>query len=410
MEKKINTQLIHTEYPKQDPYGSLQFPVYETNAFEFETAEAMADAFTGKTKEHTYSRITNPTVSYFEKRVAEITGAFGVTAMNSGMAAICNVFLTIARSGANIVTSPHLFGNTYSLFASTFKAFGVETRFCDITDLDEVENAIDKNTCAVFLEIITNPQLEVADLKALSTIARKKNVPLIADTTIIPFTVFKARDFGVDIEIVSSTKYISGGATTLGGLIIDYGTFDWNNGFIGDYAPTFGQGAFTAKLRKETHRNVGAYMTPHTAQAQMLGLETLNLRFEKASISCLLLAKELQQIPQVQFVNHTGLADNPFYNLSKTQFGNLPGAMLTFDLFSKKDCFSFLNKLKLIKRATNMFDNKSLIIHPASTIFGMFSQEERDRMNISDNTIRLSVGLENVRDLLGDIKQALDLV
>ncbi len=403
MKKPINTQLIHTEYPKQDPYGSLQFPVYETNAFKFETAEAMADAFNGRTKEHTYSRITNPTVSYFEKRVAEITGAYGVTAMNSGMSAISNVFLTIARSGANIVTSPHLFGNTYSLLTSTLNAFGIEIRFCNMSDPDEVERVIDQNTCAVFLEIVTNPQLEVADLKALSSITKRKNVPLIADTTIIPFCAFRAGDWGVDIEVVSSTKYISGGATSLGGLIIDYGTFGWDNGFISDYAQKFGKGAFNTKLRKETHRNLGAYMTPHAAQAQILSLETLSLRFERAAASCLSLAKELQQIPQIRCVNYPGLTDNPFYALSKSQFGDYPGAMLTFDLSSKEECFLFLNKLKLIKRATNLFDNKSLIIHPASTIFGPFSQEERDRMNISDNTIRLSVGLENVEDLLNDI-------
>ncbi len=405
MEERFNTQAIHTSYPKQDPYGSLQFPVYETNAFEFETAEAMADAFTGKTTDHTYSRITNPTVSYYEKRIAEITGAFRVTAFSSGMAAITNVFLTIAKAGGNIVTSPHLFGNSYSLLASTLKPFGVEARFCDLTNLKEVEKAIDENTCAVFLEIITNPHLEVGDLKAISAITKKKNVPLVADTTIIPFCAFKAKNFGIDIEVVSSTKYISGGATSLGGLIIDYATFDWSKtSLIKEYSQHKAE-AFTVKLRKETHRNIGAYMTPHTAQAQLLGLETLSLRFEKASVSCLFLAKELQKIPEICSVNYIGLDSNPFYRISKDQFGELPGAMLTFDLVSKEACFAFLNKLKLIKRATNLFDNKTLIIHPASTIFGPFSQAERDKMNISGNTIRLSVGLENVTDLLEDIRQ-----
>ncbi len=408
MTPNFDSQAIHTEYPAQDPYGSLQFPVYETNAFEFETAEAMADAFTGKTAEHTYSRISNPTVGYFEKRIAEITGARNVTALNSGMAAISNVFFTIARTGANIVTSPHLFGNTYSLFALTLKRFGVETRFCDLTNPMDVTNAIDGNTCAIYLEIVTNPQLEIADLQALSTIARQKHIPLVADTTLIPFCAFKAKDFGVDIEIVSSTKYISGGATSLGGLIIDYATFDWsNNPDMARFAPQSGSEAFTVKLRKEIHRNLGAYMTPRVAQVQLLGLETLSLRFEKVATSSLFLADELQQLPQIKSVNYPGLASNPFFTLSKAQFGKLPGAMLTFDLSSKDACFSFLNRLKLIKRATNLFDNKSLIIHPASTIFGIFSQEIRTRMNISDNTIRLSVGLEDVADLLHDIKQAL---
>lgn len=409
MKKNLETQIIHSAYPKKDPYNSLQMPVYETNAYEFDSAEVMADAFQGKIAEHAYSRITNPTVDYFEKRIREITGAFGVTALNSGMAAISNIFLSIAYSGANIVTSPHLFGNTYSLFASTLGAFGVETRLCDLTNSAEVEKNIDENTCAVFLEIITNPQLEVADLSALSVVCKAKKVPLIADTTIVPFCAFNAGKLGVDIEIVSSTKYISGGATSLGGLILDYGKFDWSNSKrLAPTAQLFGaQAAFTAKLRKEIHRNIGAYMTPRVAQAQTLGLETLSLRFKQAASTCLELAKALQQVPQIESVNYTGLESNPFYELSKSQFGLLPGAMLTFSLGTEQACYAFLNKLKLIKRATNLFDNRSLIIHPASTIYGTFTLEQRKAMDVPENLIRMSVGLENVEDLLEDIKQAL---
>ena len=408
MKKGFNTQVVHTKYSKPDAYNSLQMPVYENNAFEFDTAEAMADAFVGKSAEHTYSRITNPTVAYFEKRVAEITGAFGVTALNSGMAAISNVFLSIAWSGANIVTSPHLFGNTYSFFVSTLKAFGVETRFCDLNNPAEVEAAIDDNTCAVYLEIITNPQMEVVDLQQLSAVAKAKQVPLVADTTIIPFCAFKAKDFGVNIEIVSSTKYLSAGAVSLGGLIIDYGSFNWSaNKRLADSYKQFGAATFTAKLRKEIHRNVGAYMTARAAQGQLLGLETLTLRFQRASSSCLWLAEQLQQLPAICEVNYTGLESSPFYAVSKQQFGELPGAMLTFSLASKEACFAFLNKLQLIRRATNLFDNKSLIIHPASTIFGTFTEEVRAQMEVKDTLIRLSVGLEEPEDLLEDIKQAL---
>lgn len=408
MKRKLNTQALHTPYPLEDPYNSLQFPVYENNAFEFETAEAMEGAFLGKSTQHSYSRITNPTVSYYEKRIQVLTDAFSVTALNSGMAAISNVFFSLAWSGANIVTSPHLFGNTYSLFASTLKDFGVETRFCDLTNTGEVEKAIDENTCAIYLEIITNPQLEVADLRQLSAVAKSKQIPLIADTTIVPFCAFKAKDFGVDIEVISSTKYLSAGATSLGGLIIDYASAQWiGNKRLSDYAKQFGQAAFTAKLRKEIHRNLGAYMTPRAAQMQMLGLETLSLRFYRAASSCLWLAKELQQLSAIETVNYNGLSNNPFYTISKTQFGELPGAMLTFTLSSREACFIFLNKLQLIKRATNLFDNKSLIIHPASTIYGTFTEEIRHQMGVKDNLIRLSVGLEESEDLLNDIKQAL---
>lgn len=402
------TQLLHTDYTKPDAYNALSMPVYNSAAYEFESAEQMELAFTGKTADFAYSRISNPTVQYFEDRVKAITGAASVTALNSGMAAISNAIITIAKSGSNIVTSRHLFGNTYSFFASTLAAFGVETRFCDLTNADETEAQIDENTCALFLEIITNPQMEVADLKVLSAICKAKNIPLVADTTIIPFTVFKAKDFGVDIEIVSSTKYISGGATSLGGLIVDYGTFDWlSSPKLHVLAKDSGNMAFTVKLKKEIHRNLGAYMTPQVAYMQTLGLETMDLRYSKATKTCFELVTKLSELPQISSVNYNGLSANKFHSLAVSQFGATPGAMFTFNLASREACFAFLNKLKLIKRATNLFDNKSLAIHPASTIYGNFTAEMRKAMNVSDCTIRISVGLEDAADLFEDFVQAL---
>ncbi len=401
-------KLLNLNYPKPDPYGSLSMPVYHTLAYEFSTAEDMADAFCGLTEEHTYSRVTNPTVQYYEERVKVITNALGVTALNSGMAAISNTFLTLSWSGSNIVTSRYLFGNTYSFFVNTLKAFGVETRFCDLTNPIEVASNIDENSCAVFVEIISNPQMEVADLKVLSRVAHENNIPLVADTTIVPFTSFKAKKLGVDIDVISSTKYISGGGTSLGGLIIDYGMFDWKfsprlNSFLEDTKL-----AFHYKLRKEIHRNIGAYMTPEVAFIQSLGLETLNLRYKKQSSNCFNLAKRLKTIPDIKTISYTGLQDNIWYEVSKKQFGEYPGAMLTFDLQSKEHCFRFLNRLKTIRRATNLFENKTLIIHPASTIYGALSLEQRAIMGIKESTLRLSVGLESVDSIFYDIKQALE--
>lgn len=402
----FEAQLLHTPYEKEDAYHSLSMPVYNTAAYEFDTAEAMEEAFCGRSSDHAYSRITNPTVQYFEKRVQTITDALSVTALNSGMAAVSNVFLTLAQAGSNIVTSAHLFGNTYSFFKSTLAAFGVEVRFCDLTNPEEVRTQIDENTCALFLEIITNPQLEVADLKALAAVAHEAGVPLVADTTIVPFHVFRAGDFGVDIEVISSTKYISGGATSLGGLILDYGTFDWSRSAkLRAMSEQFGRSAFTAKLRKEIHRNLGAYMTPQAAYMQTLGLETMEIRFSRQASTCLEVARALQTLPQIVSVNYTGLETNPFYALSTAQFGAYPGAMLTFDLASREACFCFMNRLQLIRRATNLFDNKSLAIHPASTIYGSFTEEQRQSMDISQSTIRLSVGLESIDDLLADISR-----
>jgi O-acetylhomoserine sulfhydrylase len=404
---KEETNLLHTPYPQADAYGALNIPVYQTAAFEFASAEAMELAFTGQTADPVYSRISNPTVKHFEDRIKAVTGASEVIAFNSGMAAITNTLLAVASAGTNIVTSPHLFGNTYSLLANTLKSFGVEARFCDLTNLDEVEKRVDENTCALFLEIITNPQMEVADLKGLSTVGHRRRVPLIADTTIIPFTEFRARDFGVDIEVVSTTKYVSGGASTLGGVVIDYNTFDWSASSklsaLSGQAPS----AFTLKMRKEIHRNTGACMTPQAAFSQIQGLETLSLRYRRASRTCRELAGRLQGLQGMVSVHYPGLPDDPFHQLAHAQFGDTPGAMLTFDLTSKEACFRLINNLRLIRRATNLFDNKSLAIHPASTIFGPFTAEVRRGMDVRDTTIRISVGLEDTEDLFRDIEQAL---
>ena len=404
----FEAQVLHTPYEKPDAYNALSMPVYNCAAYEFETAEAMEAAFCGRTPDHAYSRITNPTVQYFEGRVQAITGAMSVTALNSGMAAITNVLMTIGRADANIVTSPHLFGNSYSLMKNTLAAFGMEARFCDLTNPAEVLANVDGNTCAIFLEVITNPQLEVADLKKLSAIAKEYHIPLIADTTVVPFSVFHGQDFGINVEIVSSTKYISGGATGVGGLILDHGTFDWSRSItLKHWYEQFGDKAFTARMRKEIHRNLGAYMTPQAAYMQTLGLETMQIRFDRMAATCLELAERLQTLEGIVSVNYTGLKDNPYYELSTAQFGKYPGAMLTFDLPSRAACFAFMNRLKLIRRATNLFDNKSLIIHPASTIYGTFTEEQRQAMDISQQTIRFSVGLEAADDLFNDIRQAL---
>lgn len=407
-ETSFEARLLRTPYEKEDAYHALAMPVYHSVAYEFDSAEAMADAFTGRTPDHAYSRITNPTVQYFEDRVRSVTGALSVTALNSGMAAISNTLMTLAHTGANIVTSPHLFGNSYSFFKTTLAAFGVETRFCDLTDPEAVRAVVDDRTVALFLEVITNPQLEVADLRQLAAIAHAAGVPLIADTTVVPFSVFHAPDFGIDIEIVSSTKYISGGATSLGGLVLDYGRFDWSRSLpLKAWHEQTGEKAFTTRLRKEIHRNLGTYMTPQVAYMQTLGLETMGLRFERQATTCLSLARCLSSLPGICVVNYTGLEENPFYALSSAQFGPLPGAMLTFDLASREACFAFMNRLQLIRRATNLFDNKTLAIHPASTIYGGFTEEQRLSMDISQQTIRLSVGLEAPRDLLEDIRRAL---
>ena len=415
MNKELNnesystTDIISKPFPRKDAHGAISMPVYNNAAFEFDTAEEMEDAFLGKSGRHTYTRISNPTVEAFESRVKAASGANHVMAVASGMAAISTTFLTIASAGSNIVTTSHLFGNTFSLFYTTLKAFGVQVRFCNMLDINDVEKNIDENTCAVFAEIITNPHIEVADLAALSSLAHKKGVPFIADTTIVPWPAFQAKQWGIDIEIVASTKYISGGATSIGGLILDYESFDWKQSpKLRDLAMQTGNKAFQVKLRGETGRNLGVAMAPQVAHLQNLGLETLELRFLQAAKSCLEIAKFLETAPLVKSVKYNGLPANPFYELSKKQFGDYPGAMLTFSLNDKAECYAFLNRLKVIRRATNLFDNKSLIIHPESTIYGTLSSEIKKIVEVPDNMLRLSVGLERSEDLKADILQGLE--
>ena len=365
---KKQTQAIHTQFQRRDAYNSLSMPVYHTAAYEFDNADDMADAFCGRTDAPDYSRVMNPTVTFFENKVKELTGAAEVIALNSGMAAISNTLFSIAAAGKNIITSRHLFGNTYSFIAGTLSRFGVEPRLCDLTDIGAVEKVVDSNTCCIYVEIITNPQMEVADLQALSRIVHERGIPLIVDTTLIPFTEFDSHSLGVDIEVVSSTKYLSGGATSIGGLVIDYGT-----------CPGFGK-----RMRTEMLLNLGAYMTPHVAYMHTIGLSA------------------------VKRVNYVGLKDNSYYALAQRQFGPTAGAMITIDLESKEACFAFINRLKLIRRATNLFDNKTLAIHPASTIFGPFTDKQRQDMDVLDTTIRFSIGLEDVDDLFDDVRQALN--
>lgn len=388
---KRQTIAIHTPYVRPDAYGALAVPVYNNVAYEFSDAEEMTDAFCNRISAPDYARMENPTVTNFEQRVKALTGAAHVTAFNSGMAAISNALLAVSAQGRTIVTSRHLFGNTLSLISGTLLRFGVKSRLRDLTDLEAVEGAIDETTCCIFLEIVTNPQQEVADLKAISEIAHRKGVPVIADSTVIPFTETSLKDLGVDIEVVSSTKYISGGGTSLGGLIIDYGNY-----------PVFNQ-----RVKYELLVNLGAYMTPKVAYQQTLGLETLDVRYQRQAANALWLAKELKDVGLINSVNYIGLPDNPFHALAQRQFGPSAGAMMTIDLDSREKCFCFLNRLKLIHRATNLFDSRTLAIHPASTIFGLFPERQLEQMDVRQTTIRLSIGLEDPLDLLHDIKQAL---
>ena len=406
--RNLTTKLLHTPFPVKDPHGSLNFPIYDNVAFEADSAEELEAAFNGEKSRHIYSRITNPTVAYFESKIQHATDAFAVTALSSGMAAISNLVMALGKAGDNIITTRHLFGNTLSLFEHTLKPYELSARFTDLTDPQKVVEQINSRTIAIFFETITNPQLEVADIKALSKIAREHNLVLVADTTLTPPSIFDAGKLGIDIEVLSSTKYISGGGTSVGGLIMDYGTFDWST--FDKARPLFeehGSSAFNVLLRKQIFRNMGACLSPQNAYMQSLGLDTLDLRTERSTSNALVVAQFLESHPAVQKVHYPGLKSSPFHKVALQQFGEKPCSMLTFDLGSKKECYAFMNRLKLVRRSTNLQDNKTLIIHPYSTIFSEYAPDQIKAMGIKDTMIRLSVGIEDIEDLIEDFQQAL---
>jgi len=409
-EQGFSTRIINQRFNKKDAHNAITMPVYRNASFEFPDSDSIAAAFQYKEEiaSHTYSRITNPTVENLEQKIKAASGADNVMMLASGMAAISNTFFTVAYAGSNIVASPHLFGNTFSFLKFTLANFGVEVRFVDTNNIEEVASAIDEDTCAFFCELITNPHMEIADLEQICKITNQRHIPMIVDTTVVPWCGFNAKEFGVDIEIVSTTKYISGGATSIGGAIIDYGTFNWShNKRLADAPYTDEMSQFTFKLRREIMRNLGACLDPDSAAMQALGMESLQLRFEKSSESAYQLALFLDEQDKVKRVNYTKLDSSPYKKISDSMFKGNPGAMLTFNLGSKEACYRFMDRLHIIRRATNLFDNKTLIIHPESTIYGTFSPKMKELMNIEDNLLRLSVGLENIQDLKKDILQAL---
>lgn len=404
----FTTKALHGLLENSDSHNSLRTPIYDSVSYEFESAEAIEDAFRGRKPAHSYSRISNPTVADLERKYNLLTGGLGTIALSSGMAAISNTILNICRSGENIITSKYLFGNTYSLFEETLKGWGLEVKYVDLFDLKAVEAAIDDNTRAIYLETITNPQLAIFDIEGIVEIAGAKKVLTMLDSTLTPPYIFNGKRAGINIEVISSTKYISGGATSVGGLITDYGNYDASTiPALEGFYKKFGPMAFLNRLRKATYRNLGACLSANSAYLQSLGLETLALRIERSSGNALELATFLKGHSKVVDVNYPGLPGSRYHENALKLFNGFYGGLLTFELESREACFDFINRLQIIRRATNLNDNKSLIIHPASTIYSEFSDAEKAELGVSEKMIRLSVGIEDVEDLIEEIDSKL---
>ncbi len=405
----INTRILHQPAEKEDVYHAIRFPVYDTAAYAFETSEDIANAFQGKEKAHQYTRGSNPTVEHFERMMKSVTGAHAAVAVASGMAAITNICMALCRTGDNLVVSRFLFGNSYSLFNSTLPALGINIRFANMESEQELNSLIDENTRGVFCETITNPQLQVVDISSLADFCHSRKIPLIVDTTLTPPGMFQGKLAGVDVEVMSATKYFSGGGTGIGGCILDHGTYFWsqNPTLEGLYEKT-GANALLARLKKEIFRNFGACLSPHNAFLLTLGMETLTMRVEKTCNNALGLAQWLQTQKLVKAISYPGLPSHPNRAVAEKQFNGLYGGLLTFDLESSEKCFQVMDGLQIIKRATNLNDNRSLIIHPESTIYCEFSDKQKSEQGIRDTSIRLSAGIEDLPDLISDLEQALN--
>lgn len=404
---KYTTKALHSKYPKDDIYGALRAPIYQNAAFEFESAEVLEEVFKGQRSGHAYSRASNPTIEELESKVKFITSSHGVVATSSGMSAITMSLFALLKTGDNIVTTNKLFGHTLSFFQNTLIDFGVGVRYVDICDEDAILGAIDENTKIIFFETISNPELIIPNISLLNSIAKKHNLILMSDSTMTPFYIFDSKQHGVDIDILSATKYISGGGTTIGGLIIDNGTFEWANyKNLQKFSNSFGKNAFIAKLKKQTFRNIGACLSAQSAYMLSLGLETLALRADRTNINIKQMAQFLSNHPKIKSVNYPNLEGNR-YKQNADKYFLFAGSVLTFDLENKADAYRFMNHLKLIRRATNIQDNKSLIIAPYHTIYAEYSDEEKRSFGLREGTLRLSVGIEDIEDLVNDISSAL---
>lgn len=410
---EFETKAIHSGFAKEEKFGATAVPIYESAAFCYNTAEELQDVFEGKKFGYVYSRISNPTITAFELRMNALEEGIGAIATSSGMAAIATVIFTLTEQGDEIISSDCLFGGTYLFFNEIIHKYGVKVHYANINDIDSWKKLINNKTRLIFFESISNPKLEIPNLKLISQIAKEYNVPVVVDNTISTPYLWQAKYFGADIIIHSATKYITGNGTAIGGILIDTGNYDWTKSIIPQIKELnrkAGRLSFLAAARSKIYQNIGFSPSPFNAFLHLIGLETLPLRMEKHCTNALQLAEYLHYNKKITDVNYPGLKENKFYNIGKEQFNNRFGGMLTFSLSSKEECFKFINNLKLAKNLANIGDTRTLVIHPDSTIYVNCSQQEKKLAGVEENMIRVSVGIENIKDIIEDFNQSLEKI
>ncbi|MDR0862504.1 MAG: aminotransferase class I/II-fold pyridoxal phosphate-dependent enzyme [Oscillospiraceae bacterium] len=404
----FNTLLLHNAAAVPDATGATLPAIHQSSAFARDSAETLEKVFAGRAPGFSYTRIGNPTVAAFERRIAAIEGGAEAVATSSGMAAIAMALVNILQSGDEIVSGAALFGGTLDLFGDLAQ-FGITTRFVNSVTAEEVEGAITERTRAIFAELIGNPKLDVVNLRAVADVADKYAIPLIVDATTATPALIRPLDFGAAIVVHSSSKYINGSGNSISGVIVDGGRFKWDFERFPALAKykQMGKLAFTARLRQDTWRNFGACLAPENAYLNVLGLETLGLRMERLCGNALALARALEADPNIAAVNYPGLSSSPYKSLTDAQMKRgAGGAILTIRAGSRDRAFRLLNNLKYATIATNIGDVRTLVIHPASTIYIHSTEEQKANAGVYDDLIRVSVGIEDADDLIADFKQA----
>lgn len=421
--KKLDTICVQGGYTPKSGEPRVT-PIVQSTTYYYEKASEMADLFDLKADGYFYTRLANPTVSVFEKKLCELDGGTSAIATASGMSATLLAVLNVCNAGDNVVASRAIYGGSYNLFSVTLPKYGIECRFFDPDDKKEdIEKLVDDKTKIIFAETVANPTIVVLDFEKLSDIAKRNKVLFMVDNTLVTPVLCRPLDFGANVVIYSSSKYLDGHAVALGGCIVDGGNFDFKStnryeeflvpdeSYHGLVYADLGNTAFGVKCRVQMMRDLGAIMSPENAFLTNLGMETLALRMERHSENAKKVAEYLSKHPKVEWVKHPSLADNKYHTLAMKYMPSGQGGMMSFGVKGGKDKASeFMEKLEMIAIVTHVADSRSCVLHPASTTHRQLSSADLEAIGISDNLIRLSVGIENVEDIIADIDKALNQI
>lgn len=423
---KFETLQLHVGQEHPDPVtGARAVPIYQTSSYVFNNCEHAADRFGLRDAGNIYGRLTNPTEDVFEQRIAALEGGVAALAVASGAAAITYTFENLAQAGDHIVSAKNIYGGTYNFLAHTFPQFGVKTTFVDVFNLDEVKAAIQDNTKAIFIETLGNPNSDVVDIEAIAKIAHEHKIPLVIDNTFATPYLVRPIEYGADIVVHSATKFIGGHGTTIGGVIVDGGKFDWeasgkfpsltepNPSYHGiSFTKAVGAAAFVTKIRAILLRDTGATISPFHSFLFLQGLETLSLRVERHVENALKVVEYLNSHPQVEKVHHPSVSDDPVQQeLYKKYFPKGGGSIFTFEIKGDDETAKrFIDNLEIFSLLANVADVKSLAIHPASTTHSQLNEQELKEQGIYKNTIRLSIGTEHIDDIIEDLEEAFQAV